>query len=119
MSLSGTEHFQSIGTATNRTDVYKLTLYRVKVINVNREIKINVVAMIAFATTLADMPRKPLPVSEKKVQIGARVDPKLFAAMSDLADADDRTLSYMVERAVQEYVARHAPKLRADKRRKP
>lgn len=52
------------------------------------------------------MPRKPAPESAKKVGLAARVDPALIAALQELADADDRTLSYMVEKAIREFVAK-------------
>jgi predicted transcriptional regulator len=43
----------------------------------------------------------------KKVHVGARVSPDILAAMQVMADADDRTLSYMVEKAIREFVDRH------------
>jgi len=82
-------------------------LYREKVYNVNDVDNIREILMVATAFTLPVMPRKSLPESEKKVALGARVDPSLFVALAELASADERTLSFMVERAVREYVERH------------
>lgn len=66
--------------------------------------------MLATLPTLSDMPRKPTPEADKKVPIGARVDPHALSALAELARADDRTLSYMIEKAIREYVERHAAK---------
>jgi predicted transcriptional regulator len=43
----------------------------------------------------------------------ACIKPSLKSALQELAVADERTLSQMVERAIREYVDRHAPKARA------
>lgn len=67
--------------------------------------------MIATADTLSSMSRKPLPSSEKKVGLAARVDPALLAGIQALAEADDRTLSYMVEKAIREFVEKHRGKV--------
>jgi predicted transcriptional regulator len=53
------------------------------------------------------MPRKPYPNSEKKQPIGARLRPDMLERLQALADADRRTLSFMVEEAVREYLAKH------------
>jgi hypothetical protein len=55
---------------------------------------------VAFADTLSWMPRKKIPQSEKKVAVGARVDPELRDWLEDVAASDDRTVSYMVEKAL-------------------
>jgi uncharacterized protein (DUF1778 family) len=47
------------------------------------------------------MPRKKIPQSEKKVAVGARVDPELRDWVEDAAASDERTVSYMVEKALQ------------------
>lgn len=57
--------------------------------------------------TIPDMPRKRLPVSEKKLPVAARVHPVIFHALMDMAVADDRKLAYMVEKALREFVERH------------
>lgn len=74
--------------------------------------------MLQSAITLPAMPRKPLPPSEKKAALGARVDPALLAALQAMADEDDRTVSYMVEKAVREFIERHTAKPPADRQRK-
>jgi hypothetical protein len=66
--------------------------------------------MLADFATLSGMPRKRLPESEKKVPIAGRVPPSIFNAIADMAAADDRKLAYMVEKALREFVERHAPK---------
>ena len=57
--------------------------------------------MVATVDTLPVMPRKPVPASEKKVGIAARVDPALLAELEDIARADERTVSFMVEKAIR------------------
>lgn len=87
-----------------------MTPYREKVYAVNAVVEIYENAMDATAITLPDMPRKPLPESEKKVPVAARVDPAVFNVFVELARDDDRTISYMVEKAMREF---------ADRRSKP
>lgn len=67
--------------------------------------------------TLPPMSRKPLPESEKRIQVAARVLPSVVSALQALADADRRTLSFMVEEAIREYVERHGKKQTEPKRR--
>jgi hypothetical protein len=69
------------------------------------------------AVTLPDMPRKPAVENEKKLPVAARLAPSVLEAMQILADADERTLSFMIERAVREYVERHAKPLPAKPKR--
>ena len=45
------------------------------------------------------------------IPLNSRVHPILLAKLKAIARADDRTLSYMVERAVREFVERHHGKL--------
>ena len=66
--------------------------------------------MLSTPCNLLGMPRKPLPLSEKRAHLGARVLPSLIDALKELGEADRRTLSFMVEAAIAEYVERHAPK---------
>lgn len=66
--------------------------------------------MMFTSAMLPTMPRKPLAESQKKAGLAARVDPTLIAALQVLADEDDRTLSYMVEKAIREYVEARAAK---------
>lgn len=66
--------------------------------------------MLSAIATLPDMPRKTLPVSEKKLPVAARVHPSILQSLLDMAAADDRKLAYMVEKALREFVERHAPK---------
>jgi hypothetical protein len=63
--------------------------------------------MDATVFTLPVMPRKQLPESEKRVGVAARIYPSLIEALQELGREDDRTFSYMVERAIREYVERH------------
>lgn len=63
--------------------------------------------MLSNLVTLSGMPRKPMPPTEKRVPLGARILPHLIDALHELAAADERTLSQMVERAIREYVERH------------
>lgn len=77
------------------------------------------IAIMLTANTLLDMPRKPMPKADKKIHVAARVEPKIVDALLSLAGADDRTLSYMIEKAMREYVERNEPELPpADKRKK-
>jgi hypothetical protein len=64
--------------------------------------------MLSNFVTFPDMPRKRLTPTEKRAPLGARILPSLIKALQDMADDDDRTLSHMVERAIREYVERHA-----------
>lgn len=82
---------------------------------VNTECRKDKNPMSAVPFTLSDMPRKPLPESEKRVPASTRLPPKLFNALMDLAVADDRKLAYMLEKAVREYVERHGAKARKPK----
>lgn len=66
--------------------------------------------------TLSWMPRKPMPESEKKVTVGGRIDPKLFQELTALADADRRTVSFMVEEAVRYFLEHARTKTRSRKR---
>jgi predicted HicB family RNase H-like nuclease len=91
-----------------------LTMYREKVYNVNQINEVCDKHMVATVATLSRMPRKPLDPSEKKVGLAARVDPQLLVALQRMATADDRTLSYMVEKAIRDFVERHG-----DARAKP
>lgn len=63
------------------------------------------------AVTLPAMARKLLPSSEKKSPVAGRVDPSLLAQFEALAAADRRTVSFMIEEAIREYVERHHGKL--------
>lgn len=56
--------------------------------------------------TLPCMPRKPLSESEKRRGLGARILPSLIDRLQEMADADRRTLSFMVEDAIREYIER-------------
>jgi hypothetical protein len=56
---------------------------------------------VAFADTLSWMPRKKIPQSEKKVAIAARVDPELRDWTESVAADDERTVSFMVEKALR------------------
>ena len=67
--------------------------------------------MFQSVVTFPCMPRKSLPPSEKRAPLGARVYPDLIESLQAIARADDRTLSYMVERAIREFVERHHGKL--------
>jgi hypothetical protein len=70
-----------------------------------------------LAFTFTGMPRKPVPDADKKVAIGGRVAPSLLAAMQSLAEQDERTVSFLLEKAVTEYVQRRKPrKLPREKR---
>ena len=64
--------------------------------------------MLSALVTLPAMPRKPLPQTEKRVPLGARILPSLLTALRELADEDRRTLSFMVEDSIREYVERRA-----------
>jgi hypothetical protein len=63
--------------------------------------------MLSTFITFPGMPRKSLPPNEKRAPVGARVLPSLIAAVQELADADQRTFSFMVEKALRELVERH------------
>ena len=65
--------------------------------------------MYALAT-LSDMPRKPSPQHDKRLPLAAKVQPELLNGLRDLANRDERTLSFMVERAIREYLERHGDK---------
>jgi predicted transcriptional regulator len=45
-----------------------------------------------------------------KKTISARVNAKAADDLEDLGKADDRTMSYMVDRAIREYVDKHGKK---------
>lgn len=51
--------------------------------------------------------KKPREETAPKVVLTARVDQNVLERLRALALADDRTLSYMAERAIKEYVERH------------
>ena len=63
--------------------------------------------MVPQSFTLSGMARKALPESEKKGYAAARVSNQLLAALSEMARADQRTLSFMIEKALREFVERH------------
>lgn len=48
--------------------------------------------------------------ADKKRYLAARVAGSLVDALQKLADADKRSLSFMAEEAIREYVHRHHPK---------
>lgn len=60
--------------------------------------------MVAVVDILPAMPRKPLPPSDKKVGIAARIDPTLLSELQDAARADERTISFLVEKAIRQYL---------------
>jgi len=69
------------------------------------------------------MPRTSDPDRPKKVNISARIDPHLLERIEAMADADERSVSYFVEKALREWLDLHAPKrgegaASADRRRK-
>lgn len=68
--------------------------------------------------TLSCMPRKPLTESEKKVGLAARIHPSLLKQLGELARADERTLSFMVDRAIRFYLAHVAEHGKDEKRRR-
>ncbi len=72
---------------------------------------------IATADTLSWMPRKQLPIAEKKVQLAARIDPDLYEFIAELAREDDRTVSYITEKLLRESQARRLDAKLRDKRR--
>jgi hypothetical protein len=61
--------------------------------------------MFAPACTFPAMSRKPMPPAEKKVPLAARVDPALMRYVEQMAESEDRTLSYIVERIIREHRA--------------
>lgn len=67
------------------------------------------IATMDTTTTLAVMPQTPRHASEKRSPVTARVLDRVIDALQAMADADDRTLSYMIEKALREFVERHAP----------
>ncbi len=71
--------------------------------------------MLLATYTLSPMPRKPLAESEKRRGIAARMLPSIIDKLQELADADRRTLSFMLEEAAREYIERHAAKLKGRK----
>ena len=79
-------------------------MYRVKVYTVNAVIDVIGMHMVANVITLPAMPRKPVPPSEKKIAAGTRLDPQLFAELDALAKTEDRTMSYLIEKAVRQFL---------------
>jgi len=45
--------------------------------------------------------------NERRIFLAARVRPELVQELDRLAEATDRTRSYLVERAIADYVAAH------------
>ena len=68
----------------------------------------------SFACTLSSMARKPVPEADKKMAAGVRLTPDVLATLKAFAEEDERTLSYLIEKAVKEYVQRRQGK-RPDK----
>lgn len=66
--------------------------------------------MFAQSGTVLGMPRKPLPEVEKKVGLAARVYPSLLKELEEMGEADDRTISYMVDKAIRYYLEHHRAK---------
>lgn len=94
-----------------------LTSYTNRVYAVNAVYEVLMDTMLMPACTIPDMPKRNMPESEKKVAAGARFKPAVLAALQALADADQRTLSFMIEKAVNEYVEKNASPSKRDKLR--
>jgi hypothetical protein len=67
--------------------------------------------MEATAFTISAMPK--MPESEKKITVSARVQPSVLDALERIANADDRKVAYVIEKAIREYVARNPPPKRS------
>ena len=60
------------------------------------------------ALTLPAMPRKPMAISEKRTELAAaRITKSLMQRLTAIATADDRTISYVVEKAIELFVDQH------------
>lgn len=57
--------------------------------------------------TLDRMPTKPLPESEKKVTIGVRLSPKAAVRLAEIAKDDDRTVSYLAAKILEQWIDSH------------
>lgn len=64
-------------------------------------------APVNLVGSIWGMARKAEQDKAKKVGISARVDPQLAERFEALAAADERTVSYLVEKAMLEYLQRH------------
>ena len=60
----------------------------------------------ALAATLSRPGRPPHP-GERRVRKSIFVRPSVWAALEELARADDRTISYLAEKAALDYIERH------------
>jgi hypothetical protein len=56
--------------------------------------------MSAISSTLPCMPRKP-ESEKKKVPVASRIERSIFDRLQAMATADDRNLSYMIEKAIK------------------
>jgi predicted transcriptional regulator len=63
--------------------------------------------MSAITITIPDMGKES---DDKKQYLAARVAGSLVRALKAMGDASDRSLSYMTEQAIREYVERHSEK---------
>ena len=69
-------------------------------------------AEVNAETTIWAMPRgRPETDRPKKVNVSARVDPELVTLFESIADVQDRTVSYFIEKAMEEYAKRHGQNL--------
>lgn len=65
----------------------------------------NWIVSVVATFTVSRMPQKPLPESEKKVTIGVRVSPAVEARLKQLADADERTVSFIAAKMIEAGIA--------------
>lgn len=65
--------------------------------------------MTAISFNLAEMPRPKNADVGKKEPAATRLPSEYLRAVEELAAADRRTVSFIIEEAVREYVLKHAP----------